>query len=101
MGIERVGLHDNFFDLGGHSLLVPRLQHRLQESLGRAIGMVDLFSYPTVAALAAHLSRGDRGERVRETTERQARRAEQGRSRLQQRRRERREIAVLKGVSDE
>ena len=31
LGVERVGVHDNFFDLGGHSLLVPQVQSRLRE----------------------------------------------------------------------
>ncbi|SAI08020.1 D-alanine--D-alanine ligase [Bordetella ansorpii] len=56
LGRERVGLHDNFFDSGGHSLLVLRLQAELQSALGQRIPAVDLFTYPTVAALAAHLS---------------------------------------------
>ncbi len=55
LGVERVGRDDGFFELGGHSLLMVRLQARLRERLGREIAIVDLFRYPTVAALAAHL----------------------------------------------
>ncbi|MFP5284748.1 MAG: beta-ketoacyl synthase N-terminal-like domain-containing protein, partial [Thermoanaerobaculia bacterium] len=47
---------DNFFDLGGHSLLLARVQARLSEILGRDLPMVDLFRHPTVAALAEALS---------------------------------------------
>ncbi len=61
--VERVGASDNFFDLGGHSLLMARVHARLREELdGFALGLVDLFKYPTVGALAAHLSPG--GEEV-------------------------------------
>src|SRR6185295_17798486 len=57
LGVERVGVEDNFFDLGGHSLLLIRLHGRLGEALGREIPIVDLLSYPSVGALARHLSR--------------------------------------------
>jgi amino acid adenylation domain-containing protein len=58
LGVERVGREDGFFDLGGHSLLLVRLQARLRERLDREIAVVDLFRFPTVAALAAHLGGG-------------------------------------------
>jgi amino acid adenylation domain-containing protein len=86
LGIEKIGLHDNFFDLGGHSLLMAQVQSRLRELLGREIAMVDLFSHPTVGGLARHLAQagGDQGETVRSRVERRAEREELGRSRLQQ-----------------
>ncbi|MFI2184143.1 amino acid adenylation domain-containing protein [Streptomyces sioyaensis] len=49
---DQVGREDNFFDLGGHSLLVVRLQELLARELGRTLTVVELFRYPTVAALA-------------------------------------------------
>ena len=55
LGLERVGIHDNFFDLGGHSLLLVQIQARLRERFGRSVGIVELFRYPTVGALARHL----------------------------------------------
>jgi acyl carrier protein len=54
--VEHVGMHDNFFDLGGNSLLVVRVQSRLQELLQRDLPMVQLFAYPTVSALAQYLT---------------------------------------------
>lgn len=60
--LENVGIHDNFFDLGGHSLLLLRLHHqlyhvlRVQEEFGCELAVVDLFQYPTISALASHLS---------------------------------------------
>jgi nonribosomal peptide synthetase DhbF len=53
--VERVGVEDNFFEIGGHSLLLARLHRRLRDSLGRELSVVDLFRFPTVAALARHL----------------------------------------------
>src|SRR5439155_10494543 len=54
--VEQVGLHDNFFDLGGHSLLVVQAQAKLHEALGVDLPVVRLFQYPTVSALAGSLS---------------------------------------------
>ncbi len=55
LGLERVGVHDNFFELGGHSLLLAQVHERLREALALQIPIVDLFRFPTVAALAEHL----------------------------------------------
>lgn len=54
--IEQVGVRDNFFDLGGHSLLLLRVQVRLGEELGRRIALMDMFSCPTIELLANHLT---------------------------------------------
>ncbi|MEM7353208.1 MAG: SDR family oxidoreductase [Acidobacteriota bacterium] len=56
---QRVGLHDSFFDLGGHSLLLVRVQDQLRQRLSVELGLTELFQYPTIASLAAHL--GARG----------------------------------------
>jgi acyl-coenzyme A synthetase/AMP-(fatty) acid ligase/acyl carrier protein len=55
LGIPAVGLSENFFDLGAHSLTVAEAHARLQEALGREIALLDLFQFTTVSALAAHL----------------------------------------------
>ncbi|HEY0546553.1 MAG TPA: amino acid adenylation domain-containing protein [Pyrinomonadaceae bacterium] len=54
--VERVGTHDNFFDLGGHSLLMLKVHGRLQARLDRELSLMSLFKYPTVSALARYLS---------------------------------------------
>ncbi len=59
LGVEQVGLDRNFFDLGAHSLMVAEVHMQLQQLLGREISLVDLFEFPTVSALAAHLSGQD------------------------------------------
>jgi acyl transferase domain-containing protein len=56
LGVQQVGIDDNFFDLGGHSLLMIQVQGKLREALQREVSMVDLFKYPTVGALAEYLS---------------------------------------------
>ena len=53
--LDRVGVKDTFFDIGGHSLLLARVGARLRETLDREVPIVDLFRFPTVAALSAHL----------------------------------------------
>ncbi len=58
LGLPEVGVHDNFFDLGGHSLHLIRVHEKLAQEVGRAVSMVDLFKYPTIRALAAHLEDG-------------------------------------------
>jgi amino acid adenylation domain-containing protein len=55
LGLECVGLDDDFFDLGGHSLLVARVRFHLREKLQKEIALVDFFSYPTVRLLAKKL----------------------------------------------
>lgn len=55
LGRDRVGSRDNFFDLGGHSLLLAQVQHELSRAFSREVQMVELFRRPTVHALAAWL----------------------------------------------
>ncbi len=61
--LPQVGTRDNFFDLGGHSLLAVQAHRRLKETLQRDLSITDIFRFPTIASLAAHLADGglDRG----------------------------------------
>jgi amino acid adenylation domain-containing protein len=59
LGVDRVGLDENIFDLGATSLMMPEVQIELQRILAREIPLVDLFEFHTVSTLAAHLA-GDR-----------------------------------------
>jgi acyl carrier protein len=89
LGVDTVGANDNFFDLGGHSLLMVRVHGRLFEIFKKDLSVVDLLKYPTVASLAAHVAAeadkptiavatDDRASRQREALARQ-RRASSGR----------------------
>jgi amino acid adenylation domain-containing protein len=68
--LERVGIHDNFFDLGGHSLQSVQLVARVTAALNRPVSVKMVFQAPTVAAMADLLEReaaaagpGDRSHR--------------------------------------
>ena len=52
LGVAGVAAHDNFFDLGGHSLLGTRVVADIRARLDRAVTIKQLFQHPTVAALA-------------------------------------------------
>ncbi len=64
--VEQVGLHDNFFDLGGNSLLLGEVQAGLHRILSREVALVDLLQHPTIATLAAHLEGGLPGDAAAE-----------------------------------
>jgi len=55
---EQVSMEENFFDLGGHSLLLVQVHKRLQEAIERSLPIVTLFQYPTIRSLARNLSEG-------------------------------------------
>ncbi len=59
LGLEKVGVHDNFFDLGGHSMLMVRLYSKLREMLNHhELSIIDLFRYPTINSLAQYIYQG-------------------------------------------
>ncbi|MDQ1350647.1 MAG: hypothetical protein QG657_949, partial [Acidobacteriota bacterium] len=56
LGLEKIGIRDNFFDLGGNSLDFVRVSNKLKEKLGQDIPVVTLFTYPTISSLEHYLS---------------------------------------------
>ena len=57
LGLERIGVKDNFFDIGGNSLKGAILINRLQDLLGEYVYVVAIFDAPTIAELATYLRR--------------------------------------------
>ncbi|MCP5051455.1 MAG: non-ribosomal peptide synthetase, partial [bacterium] len=60
LGREKIGITDNFFDLGGNSLDFIKVGSKLRQELLREIEVATLFTYPTIQSLELHLTR-DRG----------------------------------------
>ncbi|MFF8373466.1 amino acid adenylation domain-containing protein [Streptomyces lydicus] len=56
LGLETVGMDDDFFGLGGHSMLAIRLAGRMRQALGTDVPVQAVFRWPTPAALARHLA---------------------------------------------
>jgi amino acid adenylation domain-containing protein/FkbM family methyltransferase len=54
--LDRVGVHDNFFDLGAHSILMMRALHRINSTLDLSMSAIDLFKYPTIKGLAKRVA---------------------------------------------
>jgi non-ribosomal peptide synthase protein (TIGR01720 family) len=77
-GLEQVNVETNFFEFGGHSLLLVQMHSLLREKLNSEFPIVALFEHPTVRALARHLSRPadqavEKGEQWRDRAQRQKR----------------------------
>jgi acyl carrier protein len=77
-GLEQVNVETNFFEFGGHSLLLIQMHSLLREKLHSEFPIVALFEHPTVRALARHLSQPagqavEKGEKWRERAQRQKR----------------------------
>jgi amino acid adenylation domain-containing protein len=60
--LEKIGINDNFFDLGGHSLLLTRVHSRLNEriQIKKELTIVDLFRYPTIHTLAKYIEKDEK-----------------------------------------
>ena len=52
LGLDRVGIHDDFFRIGGHLLLATRVIARITDELGVAVPLSQLFTTSTIAKLA-------------------------------------------------
>ena len=50
--VDEVGIHDNFFDLGGNSVQVVQVHNKLCQALDRDVSIIKLFEYPTIHSLA-------------------------------------------------
>ncbi|MCA1568669.1 MAG: amino acid adenylation domain-containing protein [Acidobacteria bacterium] len=89
--LERVGVHENFFDLGGHSLLLVQVQRAVQEKLKRRIPLLDMFRFPTVSSLTEYLSHGNATETATEKIKDRVQQREEAAERRQRLARERKQ----------
>ena len=89
LGIPSIGSNDNFFDLGGHSLLMVQVHGKLKETLEANLSLVDLFRYPTISSLAKYVG-SDAGAEAEKLQEQTAARTKNRRESLARRRQLRR-----------
>ncbi|GGY18429.1 non-ribosomal peptide synthetase [Paludibacterium paludis] len=80
---ERIGIHDNFFEMGGNSLLLTQVQQKLAHALNTHVPLTLLFRYPTIHALAERLGTDQGADAPRQAVQQRAaaRRAARGHTR--------------------
>ncbi len=61
LGDKPIGIDDNFFDIGGQSILLVRAHRLIEKDLGRGVPIVALLRFPTIRALAAQLAAAPSG----------------------------------------
>ena len=86
LGLDHVGMDDNFFDIGGHSILAVQAHRLIREKIARPLSVTDLFRFTTIRALAHHLGQNHDPNQGTETDLQQTLdRAERRRQQLQRR----------------
>jgi phthiocerol/phenolphthiocerol synthesis type-I polyketide synthase E len=63
LGVPNVGVTENFFDLGGHSLMLTSVQQKIEAELGIQVPLIALLVHPTVRAQAGYVDQDDRTAR--------------------------------------
>ncbi|HLP62070.1 MAG TPA: amino acid adenylation domain-containing protein [Candidatus Deferrimicrobium sp.] len=85
--LEEVGLNDNFFDLGGHSLLLTQVHSRLSEKFDKELTIIDLFRFSTIRSLSGYIGeKKDNEEQALDTYKKLQERASKQRQAFQRRR---------------
>ena len=59
LGVEQIGVNDNFFEVGGHSLLMVQVHSKLSDLFDSKLSIAEMFAKPTISALAEHLGNGN------------------------------------------
>ncbi len=68
--LDAVGSNENFFDLGGHSLLVVQLHNLLKEEIAQPVSLTDLYQYTTIKSFAEFLTSGADDQSVKKSVSR-------------------------------
>jgi len=63
LGVQNIGPNDNFFDIGGHSLLAVQAHREIRSQLGAKVSITDIFRFPVLSALAERVA-GSGGQSV-------------------------------------
>ncbi|ARV58868.1 hypothetical protein BZZ01_09670 [Nostocales cyanobacterium HT-58-2] len=83
--IETVGIHDNFFDLGGHSLLIVQVHNKLNKTFKTNLSLLKMFQYPTISSLAEYLSQINTSKDSYEKNDERSDKIQEGKVRLKKR----------------
>lgn len=78
--IEKISIYDNFFEIGGHSLLLAKVHSRLSKEKGFQIELIDMFKYPAINSLANYIINGDEKEIATEEGSKRAERRKHNRN---------------------
>ena len=62
IGVSEIGINDNFFEIGGHSLLLTQVNSKMAETFQRDFSLIEMFTYPTISALAAYVAGDTAGQ---------------------------------------
>ena len=62
LSVDRINIEDNFFAIGGHSILSTRVVSRIREKINVNLSMQNLFEYPTISMLAGYIDHQIRRE---------------------------------------
>jgi amino acid adenylation domain-containing protein len=79
---EKIGVNDNFFDIGGNSLNMMKVKNELKEIIGTDFPVVTLFTYTTVSSMARFLKQENRGPELPEREEKRAQTRTKGKNKL-------------------
>jgi acyl transferase domain-containing protein len=86
LGIEGIGIYDNFFELGANSMMLVQVNSQLQKELEKDLSVVNIYAFPTVKSLSEFLSREEALTSISEEENQQLKhQAEKGKSKLMQR----------------
>ncbi|MCK4763656.1 MAG: amino acid adenylation domain-containing protein, partial [Candidatus Aminicenantes bacterium] len=72
LGIKKVGIQDNFFDVGGNSLNIIQVSSRLKQAFQREVPVLTLFEHPTISALLAYIEQDKEEILSKQAKEREA-----------------------------